>query len=149
MKAIRSISTITRSRPYTPDQASTSSFSANTSPVRTRLSVSPPPPRHPLVLASVDAPEGTQGTSVESDIDFSPAVGVVSPHPIPLSSNGGATLDWTGSASEDDRDKRWPLSIAKRRHRDKHALGASKPVVEQQESLYASKYVHRRGVVRC
>ena len=82
--------------------------------------------------------QGTQGHSVESDIDFSPSIGVVPPHPVPSSSDGGATLDWTGSGSEDDRDtKRWPLSISKRRHRDKYPAGASKPVVEQAESLFA------------
>ena len=125
MKALYSIST-SRPRSYTPEQASMSSLSAHSSPVRTRVPIPPLP--------------GPQGHSVESEIDFSPSVGVIPPHPVPSSANGGATLDWTGSGSEDDRDKRWSLSITKRRHH-KHSLSVSRPVVEQQESLYTSKLI--------
>lgn len=127
MKALHTISTA-KPRPFSPDQTSTSSFSTHSSPIRTRI---PLPPPNVVQLA--------QGDSVESEIDFSPAVGVVPPHPVPSSSDGGATLDWTGSTSEDERDKRWSLSITKRKHRDRYPTGAPKTVVEKQESLYAGK----------
>ncbi|GJE85853.1 hypothetical protein PsYK624_019320 [Phanerochaete sordida] len=129
MKAMRSVSTA-KPRSFTHEDASNaSSFSTHSSPTHARM---PPIP-------SATAVQGMQGDSVESEIDFSPSVGVMPPHPVPLSSNGGATLDWTGSNSEDERDKRWSLSITKRRHKDRYPLGASRTVVEKQESIYAEK----------
>ncbi|EKM61344.1 uncharacterized protein PHACADRAFT_111833 [Phanerochaete carnosa HHB-10118-sp] len=129
MKALHSIST-SKPRPFTPDDASnSSSFSTRSSPVHARMPPIPP----------AAAVQGMQGGSVESEIDFSPSVGLIPPHPVPSSSNGGATLDWTGSNSEDERDKRWSLSITRRRHRDRYPAGASKTIVEKQESLYIDK----------
>ena len=129
MKALHSTSTA-KPKTLAPDDASTSSVSTHSSPVRNRVFV---PPTNPGIT------QGQQGGSIESEIDFSPSVGVIPPHPVPSSSNGGATLDWTGSNSEDERDKRWSLSITKRKHKDKYPLGASKTVVEKQESLYVGK----------
>ena len=106
------------------DQASESSFSTYSSPVRSKLAEPPP----------ITVPVSTHNG--ESEIDFSPSVGAVPLHPIPSSSNGGATLDWTGSASEDERDKRWSLSITKRKHKDKRSFHVSKTAVEKQETLY-------------
>jgi hypothetical protein len=75
-----------------------------------------------------------------SEIDFSPSTGGVVPlHPVPSSSNHGETLDWTGSQSDDEKsERRWPLSITKRKSRDKitHVNAAS---VEKQESIYSGK----------
>lgn len=107
------------------DQTSGSSFSTYSSPVRAKLAE--PPPIPPL------------GTHNESEIDFSPSVNAAVPlHPVPSSSNGGATLDWTGSTSEDERDKRWSISITKRRHKDKSSVyaNANANIVAKQESLY-------------
>lgn len=59
-------------------------------------------------------------------------------HPVPLSSNGGATLDWTGSGSEDDRsEKRWSLHRTRRKHKDRFSMPSGRSVVEKQDSLYA------------
>ncbi|EMD41889.1 hypothetical protein CERSUDRAFT_110441 [Gelatoporia subvermispora B] len=88
---------------------------------------------HPSVGASEDQ-------SLESEVDFSPSVGTIPLHPVPSSSNGGATLDWTGSTSEEDKsDKKWTLSVTKRRHKSKHSHSTSRTVVEKQDSLYADK----------
>lgn len=44
-------------------------------------------------------------------------------------------MDWTGSGSEDERDKRWPLTRSRRK--GKHRYGAdNKAVVERQGVLY-------------
>lgn len=86
-------------------------------------------------LPSTTAPSSGTG-SIDSEVDFSPSVGTAPLHPVPLSANEGATLDWAGSASEDDRDKRWPLHLPKRR-RDKQSAASSRAVVEKQETLYA------------
>lgn len=127
MKALHASAT-TNPRNLVSDDASTSSFSTRSSPVRPRIPVSAP-----------GVVQGPQGGSIESEIDFSPSVRIVPPHPVPSSSNEGATLDWTGSNSDDERDKRWSLSITKRRHKDKYPLGASKTVVEKQEALYVGE----------
>lgn len=110
----------------TSDQASSSSFSTHSS---SALRTNPPD----FQQATTQPGFG----SVESDIDFSPAVGSIPLHPVPSSSNGGATLDWTGSGSEDERDKRWALHITKRKPKEKHSVYANRIVVEKQESLYA------------
>jgi hypothetical protein len=75
-----------------------------------------------------------------SEIDFSPSTGdIVRLHPVPSSSDHGVTLDWTGSLSDDEKsERRWPLSITKRKSRDKisHVNIAS---VEKQESVYSGE----------
>lgn len=121
-------------RSLVSDQASSSSFSTHgSSPVRARIPI--PDVSGPATHIHASGP---QGGSMESEIDFSPSVGAIPHHPVPSSSNNGATLDWTGSGSEDERDgKRWSLSLAKRRHKDKFPYYANKAVVEKQESVYA------------
>jgi hypothetical protein len=110
----------------TSDKGSLSSFSTHASPVRMTV-----PEPLPIV-----APVVQQRTvSAESDIDFSPSVGAAPIHPVPSSSDGGATLDWTASASEDERDKRWPL-LSVRRPKDKTSA-ANRATVENQEVLYS------------
>ncbi|KAI0756851.1 hypothetical protein C8Q80DRAFT_1130813 [Daedaleopsis nitida] len=76
--------------------------------------------------------------SGESQIDFSPSVGVASMHPVPSSSDGGATLDWSTSLPEDGRERRWSLSKGKRKSKD-YSSFASKSVVEKQDALYRAK----------
>lgn len=76
--------------------------------------------------------------SPTSDVDFSPSTAipeffVQSSHPIPSSLDNGATLDWTSTAA-DDPDRRWSISIGKKKERDKlPPLGA---MVNQQDQLY-------------
>ncbi|THH19033.1 hypothetical protein EW146_g2044 [Bondarzewia mesenterica] len=117
------------------------SASSGSSPIRTARPLVPPPPSITPRL---------NGPSLESEIDFSPSVGVekVDLHPIPLSSNDGATLDWGGSPSEDEKpDKRWSLSRTMRKSKDKGISNSSKDVVEKQESLYVDKLARiRQGV---
>ncbi|KAH9937313.1 uncharacterized protein B0H18DRAFT_1113170 [Fomitopsis serialis] len=94
---------------------------------------------------SSTAPSSGTG-SIDSEVDFSPSVGTVPPHPVPLSANDGATLDWAGSASEDDRDKRWPLHLH-RRKRDRFTAASSRAVVEKQETLYSDKLARIKSKV--
>lgn len=71
------------------------------------------------------------------DIDFSPSVQAVPLHPVPLSSNAGATLDWTGSQSEEERlEKRWTLG--KRKGKDR-VSSSNKAVLEKQDTLFADR----------
>lgn len=71
------------------------------------------------------------------DIDFSPSVQAVPLHPVPLSSNAGATLDWTGSQSEEERlEKRWTLG--KRKGKDRPSF-SNKAVLEKQDTLFAGE----------
>ncbi|KAH7930400.1 hypothetical protein BV22DRAFT_1078943 [Leucogyrophana mollusca] len=75
---------------------------------------------------------------MSSEIDFSPSTRTVPLHPVPLSSNGGATLDWTAALSEEERGERRWLTISKRKGKDK-LLTSSKTVVEKQEALFSDK----------
>ncbi|KAH9950886.1 hypothetical protein B0H21DRAFT_776303 [Amylocystis lapponica] len=102
-------------------------ISAHSSPLRPAMQIPPPivpPEQLPL----------------ESEVDFSPSIGTIPLHPVPASADNGATLDWTGSASEDEKsEKRWPLSLSKRKLKDRYSLPSSRTVVEKQDSLYADK----------
>ncbi|KZT02472.1 uncharacterized protein LAESUDRAFT_752181 [Laetiporus sulphureus 93-53] len=101
--------------------------------------------RPPLQISSVARSEPEKSTN-DSEIDFSPSVGMMPLHPVPLSSNGGATLDWTGSGSEDDRsEKRWSLHRPKRKHKDRFSMPSGRNIVEKQDSLYADKLAQIRS----
>ncbi|KIJ66325.1 hypothetical protein HYDPIDRAFT_26686 [Hydnomerulius pinastri MD-312] len=77
--------------------------------------------------------------SLPSEVDFSPSTRSAPLHPVPLSSNGGTTLDWTGSHSEDERlDRRWTISRGKRKDKEK-MLSSSKAVTEKQEALFTDR----------
>lgn len=102
-----------------------STFPAHSSPVRSHLQMAPS-------LAHVE------DVSNDTEVDFSPSIGTMPLHPVPSSSNGGATLDWTGSTSEDEKaEKRWPLHLPKRKHKDRSSLPSSRNVVEKQDTIYA------------
>lgn len=79
-------------------------------------------------------------SSTSSDIDFSPSTGIfdtpVQAHPIPSSLDNGTTLDWTGTIS-DDGDKRWGISIGRRK--DKDRLPPLRVMVDQQEQIHKGK----------
>ncbi|KAI0778335.1 hypothetical protein BD413DRAFT_601117 [Trametes elegans] len=109
----------------TPDTVSLPSASADSSPQRVPGSGASTIPRQ-------------AGLPGDSEIDFSPSTGTAPVHPIPSSSNGGATLDWTAASPEEGRERRWSLTITKRKGKEP-SLGSHKDVVEKQESLYAEK----------
>jgi hypothetical protein len=88
----------------------------------------------PLVPHS--SPQYLQVVNLPSEVDFSPSTRSVPLHPVPLSSNGGATLDWSGSQSEDEKlDRRWTISRGKRKAKER-MLPSGKPVAEKQEALF-------------
>ncbi|KAI0752206.1 hypothetical protein BC629DRAFT_1739397 [Irpex lacteus] len=122
--------------PVTSDQGSLSSFSSHPSPARARL---------PEPLPPVQPSTQVRSSSVESEVDFSPSIGAAPIHPVPSSSDNGATLDWTASSSDDERDRRWPL-LAKKRTKERGS--ASKAVVENQESLYSEKLAQIKARVK-
>lgn len=81
-------------------------------------------------------------TSTSSDVDFSPATGAFDlssrAHPVPCSNDNGRTFDWS-SAHSDDGDKRWSISIGKKREKDKlPPLGALMDEQEQSHRCWSS-----------
>ncbi|KAJ7110005.1 hypothetical protein C8R44DRAFT_634387 [Mycena epipterygia] len=69
----------------------------------------------------------------------------ITTHPVPSSSDEGTTLDWSGVGSEDDRlDRRWTMSISKRKDKEKHP---SNSAVETRESMHAAKILQIRTKV--
>ena len=74
-----------------------------------------------------------------SDIDFAPSTVAPLPnHPVPMSSDDGVTLDWTGSLSGDEKhERRWALPLSKRREKGKVPLNSV--LLEKQELSYAGK----------
>ena len=59
-------------------------------------------------------------------------------HPVPTSTNDGATLDWTGTLSEEDKsDRKWSLSMTKRRPKEKPLPALSKDALEKQEAAFS------------
>ena len=93
-------------------------------------------------LPSSPSSSRKRSISAMSDVDFSPSTAIpeffVQPsHPIPSSLDNGITLDWTGALA-DDADKRWSISIGKKKEKDKlPPLGA---MIEQQDQLYKGEY---------
>ncbi|TFK30875.1 hypothetical protein FA15DRAFT_662938 [Coprinopsis marcescibilis] len=118
------------------------------SPVAKGPEDSPPPSKSPWSSASLGigstsaTPPRKTSNSTSSDIDFSPSTTTsgllqipVYAHPVPTSLDNGRTLDWTGSAMEDDR--KWHMSIGKRKEKDRILpLGV---MAEQQELMYKDK----------
>jgi len=73
-------------------------------------------------------------------LDFSPSVGIDRLHPVPTSTDDGATLDWGGTLSEEDKaDKKWSLSLTKRKAKDKPSPALSKDTLEKQEAAFSGK----------
>ncbi|KAI0639561.1 hypothetical protein C8Q77DRAFT_1045434 [Trametes polyzona] len=109
----------------TPELASLSSASATSSPARG------PGPNAPSFPRQTQLPG-------DSEVDFSPSIGNVPLHPVPSSSNGGATLDWAFSPPEEVRERRWSITITKRKGKEP-PVPSSRDLVEKQEALYADK----------
>ena len=114
------------------DVASRSSVSTTPSPHRLLFPTSPP---DTVPQAEVDA-------KAETEIDFGPSTGfaiaTTSLHPVPTSLDNGAVLDWTGtSGNEEKYERRWTLSISRRKEKDRpQDLGPMG--IEKQEILHAS-----------
>lgn len=92
-------------------------------------------PFSPTVLRRDSIRKGSTSTSWE--VDFSPATGGIDSssihHPVPCSNDNGRTFDWS-STYLDDVDKRWSISIGKRKDKDKlPPLGA---LMDEQEKLH-------------
>ncbi|TFY79454.1 hypothetical protein EWM64_g4558 [Hericium alpestre] len=85
--------------------------------------------------------------SIESEVDFSPSVGIDLTHPVPVLLNDGATLDWRGASAEEDKGDswKWSLSISKRKAKDKDKEkdivigGLTREELEQQESAWLDR----------
>ncbi|KAI0003652.1 hypothetical protein BJV74DRAFT_881493 [Russula compacta] len=104
------------------------STSSRSSPVRYSL-----PPLNPKA-SRIAKP------SLESELDFSPSVGIDRLHPVPTSTDDGATLDWGGALSEEDKsDRKWSLSLTKRKHKDKPLPALSKEVLERQATAFSER----------
>ncbi|EPQ60381.1 hypothetical protein GLOTRDRAFT_67962 [Gloeophyllum trabeum ATCC 11539] len=125
--------------PSKSDRTTISSVSAGSSisPIEVSFPTSTPPTSH------------VPGLSNESDIDFSPSVGVTHLHPVPTSSNDGATLDWSraGPPGYKPEHRRWTLSLSKGKAKERTpSLG--KGVVEKQDFLYTQKLKRIREKAR-
>lgn len=79
-------------------------------------------------------------------MDFSPSVGIDRLHPVPTSTDDGATLDWGGTLSEEDKtEKKWSLSLPKRKPKDKPSSALSKDALERQEGGFSGKASYYTG----
>ena len=58
---------------------------------------------------------------VDAGEDFVASLDATVPHPMPRSLDDGATLDWSGKETFDEpkHDRKWSLSITKRKTKDK------------------------------
>ncbi|KZT30861.1 hypothetical protein NEOLEDRAFT_1053133 [Neolentinus lepideus HHB14362 ss-1] len=90
------------------------------------------------------------GPSNESDIDFSPSVGVTHLHPVPTSSDNGTTLDWTRSTPTTDKHdiRRWTMSLTSKGKSKERNPSLGKGVAEQQDLLYIEKLKRIRDKTR-
>ena len=71
-------------------------------------------------------------------MDFSPSVGIDHLHPVPTSTDDGATLDWGGTLSEEDKsDRKWPLSLTKRKPKDKPLPALSRDALDRQVAAFS------------
>ncbi|KIL00977.1 hypothetical protein PAXRUDRAFT_112986, partial [Paxillus rubicundulus Ve08.2h10] len=85
------------------------------------------------------SPQYAQVVNLTSEVDFSPSTRSAPLHPVPLSSNGGATLDWTCSQSEDERsDRRWMITRNKWKGKEKTSP-SNNAVIEKQEALFTDR----------
>ncbi|KAJ7103322.1 hypothetical protein B0H15DRAFT_975630, partial [Mycena belliarum] len=107
-------------------KAESATSGLKTSPSRPALPPIPfPPPPIPSTREMDPGPSSERAS-----------VGVTN-HPIPTSLDEGTTLDWSGFGSDDDRlERRWSISISKRKDREKHP---SNSTVETRQSMYAAK----------
>ncbi|KAH7880899.1 uncharacterized protein C8R40DRAFT_1261516 [Lentinula edodes] len=168
---------LTMNRPSSPLRSSVFPISTSPTPVLTTTTdvTQPSSTSAPLAPSSTTTPSAPTASPISTltapstaDIDFSPSTGPsvvrvrVDPlrrlHPIPLSNDGGETLDWSGSGSvngygsEDEKsekaeksEKRWSLSVSRRgkekeKEKDKEReLLPSAEDLKRLEGLYVAK----------
>ncbi|KAJ3795061.1 hypothetical protein GGU11DRAFT_688575 [Lentinula aff. detonsa] len=111
---------------------------------------------HSLPTATSIPSTSVPTAPLTTDIDFSPSTGLSTSqrrrrllHPIPLSSDGGKTLDWSGSGfgDEDEKgertdskgDKRWSLKREKEKERELALLLPNAEESKRQEEEYIVK----------
>lgn len=97
-----------------------------------------PPSSSPTAPIEQSASDYLPVPLLSSDVDFSPFTKSAPRHPVPLSSNGGATLDWAGSHSEDE--KLWSIHKGKRKGKEKEPL-PNRAFIEKQEALFTDRIV--------
>ncbi|KAF7981120.1 hypothetical protein HWV62_34847 [Athelia sp. TMB] len=120
----------------------------STSPQRDPVQRTSTPPRA-AVAHTVQPPKlpgaSKRSDSLTSEIDFSPSTALAPLHPVPLSSNGGATLDWTGPLSDDEKsDKKWALHMTRGKSKEKVPM-ASKDIVEKQDAIFTDRIARVRS----
>ncbi|KAJ8516133.1 hypothetical protein ONZ45_g6520 [Pleurotus djamor] len=128
--------------PHLPRNLPSSPSSSVSSPPRPTIyrtspitSPSPSPQRRPILT--------------NSEVDFGPSTVAsntpVTPHPVPSSIDDGDTLDWAGDASDDEKsDKRWSLSIHRRKGKDK-AANISNVDLKKADDDYQMKLIHLKS----
>jgi hypothetical protein len=95
---------------------------------------------------------------IESDeVDFGPSTdgrteyshdsqGRIRLHPVPTSADNGSTFDWSLTSASDSSDRRWTLSMSKRKGKEKEPL-VSRSQLEKQEKAYAGRCAFFRVVI--
>ncbi|KAK7064054.1 hypothetical protein R3P38DRAFT_3249634 [Favolaschia claudopus] len=134
LKSLNSSPSSTKSDPIAPGASS-----PQTSPLRPAFpSIPPLPPPVPTIRESRESEPGASVTSI-------PRAGT---HPVPSSSDEGTTLDWSGLGTEDDRtERRWTMSITKRKDKELKDKHPSDRAVETRETMYAAKIAQLRTKV--
>ncbi|KAJ7246317.1 hypothetical protein B0H12DRAFT_1126669 [Mycena haematopus] len=114
------------------EPSASSSSQTKASPLRATFPPIAAPPPVPTI------PELESNTSGHS-------VSRVGRHPVPSSSDEGTTLDWSGIGTEDERpERRWTMSITKRKDKDIKEKHPSESAVETRESMHAAKIIQIR-----
>ncbi|KAJ6520030.1 hypothetical protein C8R45DRAFT_953640 [Mycena sanguinolenta] len=127
LKSVNSSPSSNKSEP-----AASTSSPTKTSPLRAAFPPISAPPRVPSI------PEREPSTSGHS-------ISRVGRHPVPSSLDEGTTLDWSGIGSEDDRsERRWTMSITKRKDKDMKERHPSDSIVETRGSMHAAKIIQIR-----
>ncbi|KAJ7704229.1 hypothetical protein B0H14DRAFT_3028917 [Mycena olivaceomarginata] len=130
LKSVNSSPSSTKSEPV-----ASSPSPAKTSPSRPTFSPIAFPPPVPAPIVHESEPSTSSGHS-------GPRAGG---HPVPSSSDEGTTLDWSGMGAEDDKpERRWTMSITKRKDKDMKEKQPSYSAVETRESMYEAKITQIR-----
>lgn len=124
------------------------SISSSTSGPRTGPAAFPASARYqPRIGVAPPIQSSYRGRSVSGpsttgiELDFSPstrqATEHLSLHPVPTIADDGLTLDWSGSNDNEKGDKRWSISVPKRKGKDRAPIpGAA--ILAQQDKVHTS-----------
>ncbi|THH09613.1 hypothetical protein EW145_g1894 [Phellinidium pouzarii] len=96
---------------------------------------------NPFISRSPTMGQSEPSTPMKTDfVDFSPSVGKAVMHPVPTSTDDGATLDWSGVVlDEEKRERKWTIPLSRKPSKDKHPILSRKRLMERQASLYHDK----------